>query len=875
MSFEIKQSPMMAQWHSCRQKAPGCLLFFRLGDFYEAFYDDAILIAKELDLTLTKRQEIPMCGVPFHTSEAYIDKLVAKGYRVAVAEQMEDPRQGAGLVKREIVRVVSPGTLICSSLLSDKESNYVACICQINASFGLALLDLSTSDFKAFEVAQEKELFDELCRLRPKELLISEKWHLTHLAFLEELLEQMSCTIHSKPNWQFDTQTSCEYLLRHFHIHNLDGFGLKDQPSAINAAGVLLSYVHEDLNLAIDHIDKISTDAISSYLSLSQTTIRHLELLEPLSEGKKGGGLLYHLDKTETPMGGRLFKQWLTHPLLDIELIHRRQEAVGGFLEYYPKAEELTLLFKEVRDLERLIMRIGALYGGPRDLIALSLSLEMMPRIREKLSAFDHRLILIKEALEQFCDVQDVVDLIKNALVEAPPIRLNDGGLFKIGFNKELDELVTIKSDSQGWIARYQVDLREKTGIKSLKVGYTKAFGYYIEVSRGASDKMPSSFQRRQTLINAERFTTTELKEFEYKVLNAEERIRFIEKELFDILRKSVAQHAPKIRKIATAIAQIDCLLALAKTAHDYHYTKPLVDTDDRLIIKGGRHPIIERLLPSDTFIPNDVSFDETTRLILLTGPNMAGKSTYLRQIALIVIMAQIGSFVPAQEAHIGIVDKVFSRIGASDNLSRGQSTFMVEMAETANILHRATPRSLVILDEIGRGTSTYDGISIAWSVAEYLLTRKDKRAKTLFATHYFELTRMEGETQGAVNFHLSVLETDGSVVFLHKIARGAADKSYGIHVAKIAGLPKEVLGRANELLSKLEKLKKSKPARPSVSRKEQQLDFFGEPTDALTAKRLQILKDFDNLDLNTLTPLDAHRKLSEWKHWGQDSHVL
>jgi DNA mismatch repair protein MutS len=798
---------MMAQWQACKDEAKGAILFFRLGDFYEAFHDDALLVARELDITLTKRQETPMSGVPFHASEGYIDKLVSKGYRVAIAEQTEDAKLAKGLVKREIVRIVTPGTVMSQALLSDKNNNFLACITQVNTSFGLSVLDLTTAEFRAMELESEKELEGELFRLQPKEILVSAKWHKNHSA------EAFPFVLTTKEDWHFDHKMACESLLKHFKVHNLDGFGLKGMVAAVNAAGALLSYVSEDLNLSIAHVQKIQTEKLSAYMALDRATQRHLELTESLQSEKKKHTLLHLLDETATPMGGRLLRQWLTHPLLSVEGIRERQDAIEQLLNRNISA------LQNIRDLERLIMRIETGYATPRDLVALRYSLEPIPALHAVLG--DLSSTLIARALQKCTDVSSITALIASALVEAPPLRLSDGGIFKTGYHPELDELHAIRADSHTWIAKYQTELREETRIKTLKVSFTQAFGYYIEVSRGQAEKMPDRFQRRQTLVNAERFITPELKDYEHRALTAEDRQLALETQLFHELRAKIAAHAPEIRVIAQAIAQIDCLSALAKVAKEHCYVRPLVDESSLFHIEEGRHPVIEASLSKESFIPNDVHLDQKEeRLLLITGPNMAGKSTYIRQVALIAIMAQMGSFVPAKSAHIGIIDKVFSRIGASDDLTRGQSTFMVEMTETANILHNATERSLVILDEIGRGTSTYDGISIAWAVAEHLL----KVAKTLFATHYWELTQMEGKIPGAVNYNVAVHESPDGIVFLRKIVRGGTDKSYGIHVARLAGLPPSVIKRAQEMLAKLEK----QPGRaPPPAAKQEQLSFF------------------------------------------------
>jgi DNA mismatch repair protein MutS len=868
MTIETDQkiSPMMTQWHACKKSVPDAILLFRLGDFYEAFYEDAILISEQLDLTLTKRQEIPMAGVPFHTSEAYVDKLVAKGYRIAIAEQMEDPRAVKGLVKREIVRVVTPGTVINSTLLTDKSNNYLACIAQVGETHGLSVLDLTTADFKAMEFNGCKELIDELCRLHPKEILIAEKWNKKHEAFIEEIKGQFEPTINIKEDWHFEHSHACDVLLRHFRVHNLDGFGLKGMVAAINASGTILHYVHEDLNLSIEHIKSIATEHLNRYMLLDRSTQKHLELFESLHDGKKKHTLLQCIDRTVTPMGGRLLKRWLTHPLLDIDEIRLRQDAVSAFLQSWQKSLEIRVHLSEIRDLERLMMRIETGYASPRDLAGLRFSLEHVAPLFQLLTPFAETILM--QAKQNLTDVTAIVDKIRKTLVDAPPLRLSDGGIFRSGFHPELDELKSLQNDSHAWIARYQVQLKEQTQIKTLKVGYTKAFGYYIEVSRGQSDKIPGSFQRRQTLVNAERFITSELKEFEHKMLHAEEKIAALEYEFFNSLRKEAASFSPQVRAIAAAVAILDCLLSFAEIARTHNYVRPLVDESEILHVEQGRHPVIEATIGTETFIPNDVFLDrQKEQLYLITGPNMAGKSTFIRQVALIAILAQIGSFVPAVRAHLGIIDKVFSRIGASDDLSRGQSTFMVEMTETANILHNTTNRSLVILDEIGRGTSTYDGISIAWAVAEYLLLQPQKRAKTLFATHYWELTELESLIPGAVNYNVAVHESDRGIVFLRKILKGGTDKSYGIHVAKLAGLPHIVINRAREILQKLEKnAGRTCDSEPNAKQQQlqKQLSLFSSFNEDSRLKA--IASELKNLDPNHLTPMEAFKKITDWK---------
>lgn len=839
-SPETKQaSPMMLQWQACKQAAGNAILFFRMGDFYEAFHEDAALVAKELELTLTRRQEIPMSGVPYHSSEVYIDRLVNKGYRVAIAEQTEDPKKAKGLVKREVVRVVTPGTIITSSLLSDKNNNFCAALSRVGSFFGLAVIDLTTADFRVSEFAHEQELLNEIARLHPAEFLISPKFQEKQTALLDEIKQSYTCSIQTYEEWHFTHQVAHDFLLAHFKVHSLDGFGLKGMVTAINAAGALLSYLKECLCLSIDHIESIQTYSTSHYMSLDRSTQRNLELTEPLHEGSRSHTLLALLDDTRTPMGARLLRHWIKQPLLDINQIAMRQEAIEVLYKHPSAMNQLGLRLEEIRDIERLMMRVSSGYASPRDLVALRYSFEPLAHIKTLLQDLPPTALLQGEE-QKLDNLPAMTQLIASAIVDEPPMRVSDGRVFRDGYHAELDELRGISRDSQTWLASYQTRIREETGIKTLRVGFNRMSGYYIEVSKGQADRMPDFFQRRQTLTNAERYITPELKDYETKVLTAEDRMSAIESELFTVLRQAITHYAPQVMRIAQALAQIDCLRSLAEISRKHHYVRPTVDDSALLHISEGRHPVIEAANKSEKFIPNDTTLDDTqNRLLTITGPNMAGKSTYIRQVALIAIMAQIGMFVPAKSAHIGIIDKVFTRIGASDDLSRGQSTFMVEMTETANILNNATSRSLVILDEIGRGTSTYDGISIAWAVAEHLLLTEGRMAKTLFATHYWELTKLEGKIPGALNYHVAVHETTEQIIFLRKIRRGGTDKSYGIHVGRLAGLPSAVINRAKEILVHLEEnanrqsaFEPSRPKKPPQSRQkpvsnEFQLSFF------------------------------------------------
>lgn len=872
-----KVSPMMAQWHACKKLAKDAVLFFRMGDFYEAFYEDAVVISKELDLTLTRRQEIPMSGVPWHTSESYIDKLVGKGYRVAIAEQMEDPKMSKGLVKRELVRIITPGTLVNSTLLSEKTNNFFASVTQVGLLYGLAFIDLTTAEFRVIEFNSIRDLFNEIARIHPSEFLTSEKFFNKHPELFTEIKRSYSCLINTIEDWRFDHQVSCDFLATHFRVTHLDGFGLAGKVAGINASGALLAYLKETLCLPIGHINRIQTYSTSQFMALDSTTLRNLELVDSShNEGRKNT-LLSVLDRTQTPMGARLIRQWIKQPLLSVETIKERQEAIQDLIAHPQLMEQINNLLNEVRDLERLTMKIGSGYATPRDLVSLRLSLEPLPRTKELLSTLNAR--LIRSEKDKIEDLGEMTALIAQALVDEPPLRITEGKIFRDGFNSELDDLREISRDSKSWLARYQTELREQTGIRTIKVGFTKLFGYYIEVSKGQAERMPDTFQRRQTLVNAERYITPELKNYEQKVLYAEERMISIEGELFAQLRLQIASYSQKILQIAKAIGEIDALLSLALAARQYDYVCPTVDNSQSLYIKEGRHPVIESSNSGEKFVPNDTQMDgDNNRVLIITGPNMAGKSTYIRQVALIAIMAHIGSFVPAKEAHIGIIDQVFTRIGASDDLSRGQSTFMVEMTEAANILNHVTHHSLVILDELGRGTSTYDGISIAWAIAEYLLRTEGRNAKTLFATHYCELTKIVDLIPGAVNYHIAVKEYDDQIVFLRKIVPGGTDKSYGIHVGRLAGLPLAVISRAKEILIHLEenngrqsllepiKGKKIPAIKAKKSDQEVQLLLFEPKKQLLSPKQEKIIEELSKTNLDHLTPMQAHAKLVEIK---------
>ncbi len=844
---------MMMQWQRCKVKAKDAVLLFRLGDFYEAFYEDAHILSKELELTLTKRQGVPMSGIPAQSVDNYIEKLISRGFLVAIADQMEDAKATKGIVKREVTRIVSPATHVESSFLKEKTNYFFASLCQVNQEIGIAFLDLSTGEFIVSEVQEVKASLDELHKRAPSELLLSQKFYKENKELLDQLKGDLSIRLTVKEDWHFDYRSTHNFLSSHFKVHSLDAFGLKGMVASINAAGVLLTHISDDLNQKIDHIDHIGKDCLSKYLLIDQTTEAHLNILG-LTKGEEKSSLLALIDHTSTPMGGRCLKKWLAHPLNDPVEISSRADGVS---ELFSQSHRFDELLSPIKDLERLVTRVKREIATPRDLLGLASSLEAIPSLYSAIKELNSP--IFSSILSTFIDFSPLAQKIESAICESPPLRLTEGGIFKRGYSKDLDEILTLKEGNEAWLSGYQSSLREEVGIKTLKVNYSRAFGYFIEVSRLQSQKMPKDFERKQTLINAERFISPVLKEYESKILSAEERLFSLEYELFLALRKELGVYADAIFALSSQIAVLDCLTSLAILAKEHNYKRPSIDASDFIEIDAGRHPIVETTVPDHSFVPNNTLLDcRENTVLLLTGPNMAGKSTYMRQVALIVILAQIGSFVPAKRAHIGVVDKLFSRIGASDNLSRGQSTFMVEMTETANILHNATPKSLIILDEIGRGTSTYDGISIAFAVAKHILTQIG--AKTLFATHYPELTKLAHELPNVKNFKVAVQENEDGILFLHKIIPGHADKSYGIHVAKLAGLPSSVINQASSMLKEMESSPPAPKGKKVHPKKNDQFLLFSTPD-----PDEEILSEIRRLDSNKLTPIEALQKIALW----------
>ena len=801
-------SPMMRQYHDIKREHPGMLLFFRLGDFYEMFYEDAILASRELEITLTSRNRdrtgdpIPMCGVPHHSVNNYLARLVRKGHKVAICEQTEDPRQVKGIVRREVTRIVTPGTAIEEGLLDSRENNFIAGLVETQERVGASFLDLSTGEFLLSEfsgIQAWSEMQQELVHFQPRELILSEEHQEKLSAQVPADLRDRTVKTPQSP-WTFNLDYCKRILLEHFQVSTLEGFGLNGHRAAICAAGALLHYVKETQKSQLAHITHLHFLETSRHLKLDESTVLNLELVRGF-DGNKQWTLLAVLDLTETAMGARLLRSWMLRPSLDLTRINERLDAIQELSQSVVGMDRLSQVFKAIQDLERLLSRITMETANARDLLALKNSLQQLPQVSELLDGYSSRLLSTQLDL-----LQDLVQLLEQAIAADPPVSLNEGGLIRTGFHAELDALREITRSGKSFIARLESQEREKTAIPSLKVKYNKVFGYFIEITKTHLASVPTHYIRKQTLVGSERYITPELKEYEEKVLTAQEKIFELEKDLFLELRKQVGQRAKRIQQTAQTIACIDCLLALAQVAKKYRYVRPQLDETHEMAIRGGRHPVVE-LQSSDPFVPNDLICQaDGDQLLILTGPNMGGKSTYLRQNALIVIMAQMGSFVPADEAHIGVVDRIFTRVGANDNLARGRSTFMVEMIETATILNSATPRSLILLDEVGRGTATFDGLSIAWSVAEYLLTQEKRKARTLFATHYQELAKLEELYEGAKNYCVRVQESDRKIVFFHRVAPGVASKSYGIEVARLAGLPQGVIGRAREILSRLER---------------------------------------------------------------------
>ena len=865
-------SPMMTQYLETKKQYPDCILFYRLGDFYEMFFEDALTASKALEITLTGKEcgleeRAPMCGVPYHAVDNYLSRLVQQGYKVAIAEQMEDPKQAKGLVKREVIRVVTPGTLLSGQSLEDSKNNYLMGIVYMDGVFGISAADISTGDYLVTEVKSERALIDEIYKYAPSELICNEAFYMSGVD-LEEMKERLHLTVSSLDS-RFFSDEYCRKLLReHFHVNTLEGLGLADYEAGTIAAGAVLQYLYETQKTSLAHMTAIRPYTTGQYMMLDTSTRRNLELVETLREKQKRGSLLWVLDRTRTAMGARMLRSWIEQPLIDRAAILERQDAVEELNMNFISREEICEYLNPIYDLERLMGRISYKTANPRDLISFKNSIEMLPHIKRLLDDFSAE--LLKTTNREMDGLSDLADLIERAIEPDPPVSVRDGCIIRDGFDEEADKLRHAKTEGKTWLAELEQEEKEKTGIKNLRIKFNKVFGYYFEVTNSFKDLVPDYFVRKQTLANAERYTTDRLKELEDIILGAEDRLFSLEYDLFCQVRDQIAGEVERIQRTAKAVARLDVFASLSSVATRNNYIKPQINEKGVIQIKNGRHPVVEKMMRDDLFVANDTYLDNgKNRISVITGPNMAGKSTYMRQTALITLMAQIGSFVPAGEANIGICDRIFTRVGASDDLASGQSTFMVEMTEVANILRNATRNSLLILDEIGRGTSTFDGLSIAWAVIEHISNTKLLGAKTLFATHYHELTELEGTMSGVNNYCIAVKEQGDDIVFLRKIVKGGADKSYGIQVAKLAGVPDSVIERAKELVEELshaditvrareiaENSANSQPQRRSVPRPDEvdmlQMSIFD------TVKDDDIVKELKELELSTMTPIDA-----------------
>lgn len=868
-----EMTPMMQKYLETKTEYPDCILFYRLGDFYEMFFEDAKTASKELEITLTGKncgleERAPMCGVPFHAVEGYLNKLVAKGYKVAICEQIEDPKMAKGLVKREVVRIVTPGTNLDTQALDESKNNYIMCIVYMADRYGVSIADVTTGDYFVTELDTERKLLDEIHKFTPSEIICNEAFYMTGMDF-EDLKHRLNIAIYALDSWYFNDETAKNTLLTHFKVSDISGLGLEDYDSGTIASGALLKYLYETQKNSLGNMTSLKLYSTGKYMIIDSSTRRNLELVETLREKQKRGSLLWVLDKTKTAMGARMLRSFVEQPLIEKAEIERRLDAVEALKENAMTREEIREYLNPVYDLERLIGRVTYQTANPRDLIAFKSSLEMLPFLKRLLEEFE--ISLLSDIQADLDPLEDLFALIDASITDEPPISIRDGGILKEGYDAEIDKLRHAKTEGKGWLMELEAKEREKTGIKNLRIKYNKVFGYYLEVTNSYQNMVPDYYIRKQTLTNAERYITADLKELEDIILGAEDKLVALEYEMFCDIRSKIAGEVLRIQKTAKAVAGLDVLSTLALVAERNNYCRPSINEKGIIDIKNGRHPVVEKMINNDMFIANDTYLDnKKQRISIITGPNMAGKSTYMRQTALIVLMAQIGSFVPAENAKIGIVDRIFTRVGASDDLASGQSTFMVEMTEVANILRNATSNSLLVLDEIGRGTSTFDGLSIAWAVVEHISNPKLLGAKTLFATHYHELTELEGKLDNVNNYCIAVKEKGDDIVFLRKIVPGGADKSYGIQVAKIAGVPESVIARAKVIAEELSahdiaEFTGSITMDNTPSRKKtQKLDEVDLTQMSLfdTVKDDDIIKELQELDLGNLTPIDALNKL-------------
>ena len=867
-TIDIKKlSPMMAEYVKTKQQYKDCILFYRLGDFYEMFFEDALTVTKELEITLTGKdcgleERAPMCGVPFHAAETYINRLIEKGYKVAICEQVEDPKKAKGLVKREVIRVVTPGTTLDAASLDESKNNYLMSIVSMEDHFGCAIADISTGDCFLTEVDKPQKLLDEINKFVPAEIICNDAFFMSGVD-TDDLKNRLGICVFPLDAWYFDDSLCKRTLKEHFHVNTLEGLGIQDYDSGVIASGALFLYLQETQKSALSHMAGIRPYAAEKYMLIDSSSRRNLELVETLREKNKRGSLLWVLDKTKTAMGARTLRSYVEQPLIDAQEINRRLEALEELNKSPMLRDEIREYLNPIYDLERLISRISYQSANPRDLVAFASSLEMLPHIRQILK--DFKTPLLTELYEDMDPLEDIAALIKSAIVEEPPLAQKDGGIIREGYHEDVDKFRRSRTDGKKWLTELEAREKERTGIKNLKIKYNRVFGYSLEVTNSFKELVPENYIRKQTLTNAERYITQELKDLEDLILGAEDKLYALEYELFCEVRDKVGAEVVRIQKTAKAVAALDVFASLALVAQRNNYVRPKINESGVLDIKNGRHPVVEQMIEHDMFIANDTYLDnQKKRVSIITGPNMAGKSTYMRQTALIVLMAQIGSFVPADKANIGIVDRIFTRVGASDDLASGQSTFMVEMTEVANILRNATAKSLLILDEIGRGTSTFDGLAIAWAVIEHISDTKLCGAKTLFATHYHELTELEGKISGVNNYCIAVKEKGDDIVFLRKIVKGGADKSYGIQVAKLAGVPDSVICRAKELVEELSDADITAAVKDLTSSSKKKQKIVYDQVDMAqmslfdTVQDNDIVEEIRNLDMSHLTPMEA-----------------
>ena len=859
-------SPMMQEYVKTKEEYHDCILLYRLGDFYEMFFEDALTASKELEITLTGKdcglkERAPMCGVPFHSVETYINRLIEKGYKVAICEQVEDPKKAKGLVKREVVRIVTPGTTLDATSLDETKNNYLMSIVYIEDHFGCAIADITTGDCFLTELDKAQKLLDEINKFTPAEIICNESFLMSGVD-TEDLKNRLGICVFSQEPWYFDDELCRKTLKEHFQVNSLEGLGIGEFESGVLAAGALFLYLQETQKTALSHMATIRPYSAEKYMLIDSSSRRNLELVETLREKQKRGSLLWVLDKTKTAMGARTLRSYVEQPLIDQEEIENRLSAIEELNEHPMLRDEIREYLHPIYDLERLISRISYKSANPRDMIAFASSLEMIPHIKQVLKEFSSP--VLKQLEEEMDSLLDISGLIKKAIVDEPPLAQKDGGIIREGYSEDVDKFRRSRTDGKKWLSELEARERERTGIRTMKIKYNRVFGYSLEITNTFKDQVPDNYIRKQTLTNAERYITQELKELEDLILGAEDKLYALEYELFSEVRDRVGAEVVRIQKTAKAVAAIDVLASLSLVAQRNNYVRPKINNTGVIDIKNGRHPVVEQMIENDMFIANDTYLDsQKKRISIITGPNMAGKSTYMRQTALIVLMAQIGSFVPAEKANIGIVDRIFTRVGASDDLASGQSTFMVEMTEVANILRNATSKSLLILDEIGRGTSTFDGLSIAWAVVEHISNTKLCGAKTLFATHYHELTELEGKISGVNNYCIAVKEKGDDIVFLRKIVKGGADKSYGIQVAKLAGVPDTVIQRAKELVEELSDADITAAVKDLTAPKKKQKIQYDQVDMAQmslfdTVQDNDIIDEIKGLEIGNLTPMEA-----------------